>query len=56
MSETPASRRVARIVTAHRQIEGAGFMVRRAFPTIELDMVDPFLLIDEMGPTDYGPG
>jgi redox-sensitive bicupin YhaK (pirin superfamily) len=49
-------RNVARIVTAHRQLEGGGFVVRRPFPGEHLDSVDPFLLIDEMGPVDYGPG
>jgi quercetin 2,3-dioxygenase len=45
-----------RVVTAHRQREGAGFIVRRPFPTQGLDLVDPFLLLDEMGPVDYAPG
>ena len=52
----PAIREAARIVTAHRQREGAGFIVRRPFPTQGLDLVDPFLLLDEMGPVDYRPG
>jgi redox-sensitive bicupin YhaK (pirin superfamily) len=30
--------------------------VRRPFPSFGLDHVDPFLLLDEMGPADYGPG
>lgn len=49
-------REVTRIATAHRQKEGGGFIVRRPFPGMELDLVDPFLLLDEMGPADYGPG
>lgn len=49
-------REVVHTVTAHRQREGAGFIVRRPLPTMGLDAVDPFLLIDEMGPADYGPG
>jgi redox-sensitive bicupin YhaK (pirin superfamily) len=49
-------REASRIVTAHRQREGAGFIVRRPFPTQGLDHVDPFLLLDEMGPVDYRPG
>ena len=49
-------REVSRIVTAHRQREGAGFIVRRPFPTQGLELVDPFLLLDEMGPADYAPG
>ncbi len=49
-------REVVRIVTAHRQREGAGFMVRRPLPSNGFDAADPFLLLDEMGPVDYGPG
>ncbi|HXB55511.1 MAG TPA: pirin family protein [Vicinamibacteria bacterium] len=50
------SRRVEHVISAHRQLEGGGFVVRRPFPTAELPLVDPFLLLDEMGPADYGPG
>jgi redox-sensitive bicupin YhaK (pirin superfamily) len=50
------SRKVERVITAHRQLEGGGFVVRRPFPTTGLALVDPFLLLDEMGPADYGPG
>ena len=49
-------RKPVQIVTAHRQTEGGGFVVRRPFPGAQLDYVDPFLLIDEMGPVDYAPG
>jgi quercetin 2,3-dioxygenase len=49
-------REATRIVTAHRQREGGGFIVRRPVPTLGMDQVDPFLLIDEMGPVDYAPG
>ena len=54
--KAPVNREPRQIVTAHRQLEGAGFVVRRPLPSGEVDMVDPFLLIDEMGPVDYGPG
>ena len=42
---------MSRIVTAHRQTEGAGFVIRRPFPG-ELSMAeaDPFLLLDHLGP------
>ncbi len=50
------SRGVSRVVTAHSQTEGGGFVVRRPFPGEELDMADPFLLLDEMGPVTYAPG
>jgi redox-sensitive bicupin YhaK (pirin superfamily) len=51
-----SSREVHRIVHATRQKEGGGFIVRRPFPVAGLEVVDPFLLLDEMGPADYGPG
>jgi redox-sensitive bicupin YhaK (pirin superfamily) len=50
------NRSVKKIITAHRQQEGAGFVVRRPVPTAGLSLVDPFLLIDELGPVSYGPG
>ncbi|MGO8969384.1 MAG: pirin family protein [Myxococcaceae bacterium] len=49
-------RTVNRVVTAHRQKEGGGFVVRRPYPTAGLSLVDPFLLLDEMGPVAYRPG
>src|SRR5690349_20770236 len=53
---TVTSRPVMRVVDAVRTTEGEGFHVRRPFPTGALSMVDPFLLLDEMGPTDNAPG
>jgi len=49
-------REVVRVVRAHRQTEGGGFVVRRPFPSGGLRHADPFLLLDEMGPVDYAPG
>jgi len=49
-------RAVARVARATQQLEGGGFVVRRPFPTRGFDQVDPFLLLDEMGPVDYAPG
>jgi quercetin 2,3-dioxygenase len=49
-------RTVARIVSATRTLEGAGFVVNRPFPTQQFDFFDPFLLLDEMGPVELGPG
>ncbi len=46
-------RRIERVVVAHRQLEGAGFIVRRPFPSPRFDAADPFLLLDELGPVDY---
>src|SRR2546430_14505498 len=49
-------RPVAKVVPAPRTVEGGGFVVRRTSPSPRLDMVDPFLLLDQMGPAEYGPG
>lgn len=49
-------RPITRVVTAHRQQEGAGFVVRRPFPTEGFLQADPFLMLDEMGPVTYAPG
>jgi redox-sensitive bicupin YhaK (pirin superfamily) len=49
-------REVEKLVTAHKQREGGGFIVRRPFPALGMNAVDPFLLLDEMGPVDYAPG
>ena len=49
-------REVARLSIANRQLEGGGFVVRRPLPTQSLELVDPFLLVDEMGPVIYGAG
>jgi redox-sensitive bicupin YhaK (pirin superfamily) len=50
------SRPVTRVVPGVVTLEGGGFQVRRPFPTPALGEIDPFLLLDEMGPTDYAPG
>lgn len=57
-TQTPAmaSRDIVHVSIAHRQREGGGFIVRRPFPTEGLRMVDPFLMIDELGPIEYAPG
>ena len=49
-------RPVAGVIAAQRQVEGGGFVVRRPFPAGRIEAIDPFLLLDEMGPVDYGPG
>jgi hypothetical protein len=49
-------RTVRRVVTAIEAREGAGFLVHRPFPARGLEHVDPFLLLDEMGPVDVAAG
>jgi len=55
-AEPKRTREVTRVIDAERHVEGGGFTVRRPFPTAAISLVDPFLLIDEMGPIDYAPG
>ena len=47
---------VSRVVPSIETLEGGGFLVHRPFPTQALSQVDPFLLLDEMGPMDLAPG
>ena len=49
-------RTVAGIVNSIKTLEGGGFLVRRPFPTPAFSEFDPFLLLDEMGPMEVGPG
>jgi hypothetical protein len=53
---TGAGRTVAGVVNSIETLEGAGFLVRRPFPTAAFSEFDPFLLLDEMGPMELGPG
>ncbi|HKO59374.1 MAG TPA: pirin family protein [Thermoanaerobaculia bacterium] len=50
------TRSVAQLVHATPQLEGEGMIVTRPFPTARLDRLDPFLLLDRMGPVTHGPG
>jgi len=50
------TRTVEKVVHSINTLEGAGFAVRRPFPTDNLAIVDSFLLLDHLGPTTYGPG
>jgi hypothetical protein len=49
-------RTVAQLVHATPQLEGEGMIVTRPFPTARLDSIDPFLLLDRMGPIAHAPG
>lgn len=54
-TETMRNRAVRNVVSAPKQREGAGFEVRRPFPSIDLRTADPFILLDQMGPVAYEP-
>jgi quercetin 2,3-dioxygenase len=49
-------RTVAGVVNSIETLEGGGFLVRRPFPKPAFSFFDPFLLLDEMGPMEVGPG
>jgi hypothetical protein len=49
-------RSASRIINGVRTVEGEGFVVNRVFPTSALSDIDPFQLLDEMGPADLAPG
>jgi len=49
-------RGVTRVFTAPRASDGDGVELRRAFPGAELTELDPFLLLDQMGPMDFAKG
>ncbi|HEY0394087.1 MAG TPA: pirin family protein [Candidatus Elarobacter sp.] len=50
------TRSLARVIPAVATLEGGGFLVHRPIPTGAVEQVDPFLLLDEMGPMDHAPG
>ncbi len=50
------ARRVRSLTTAPAGFEGEGFPVRRAFAGVPMEMLDPFIHMDQMGEVDYGPG
>jgi quercetin 2,3-dioxygenase len=50
------TRSISSIVNSVQTTEGEGFVVNRAFPTHLLSDLDPFLLLDEIGPKDLAPG
>ncbi|GAA3044506.1 pirin family protein [Pseudonocardia yunnanensis] len=53
---TSIARPVARVITAHRQFEGAGIAIHRPFPgPMSMVDADPFLLLDHAGPTVNAP-
>lgn len=50
------ARTVKELVHATPQLEGEGMIVTRPFPTARLDQLDPFLLLDRLGPVTHAPG
>ncbi len=56
MGDVVSARTVVGTLPAQRVVEGDGFVVRRPFPAPGVEVVDPFLLLDQMGPVTHGPG
>lgn len=57
MTKTDAQfRGLARAVPSLNTLEGGGVEIHRAFPIPQMEDIDPFLLLDHMGPIDYRPG
>jgi quercetin 2,3-dioxygenase len=44
------------VTTAPQGYEGEGFPVRRAFAGLSYADLDPFIMMDQMGEVEYGPG
>ncbi len=51
-----AQRPVRSVTSAPGGFEGEGFPVKRAFAGVDLRLLDPFIMMDEMGEVDYAPG
>jgi quercetin 2,3-dioxygenase len=49
-------RPVVSVTQAVRELEGAGFPVWRGFRGLAFEQIDPFLLLDELGPLTWAPG
>ena len=56
MTKTATLRSVTQVAASAATLEGGGVLVHRAFPNGALDSLDPFLLLDEMGPLEMTPG
>ncbi len=51
-----AARAVRSITTAPTGLEGEGFPVRRAFAGVDSAVLDPFIMMDQMGEVEYAAG
>ncbi len=49
-------RSVLRIIKSETTQDGEGVILKRSFPNSFISEFDPFLLLDEIGPTDIKPG
>ncbi|MCX5193498.1 pirin family protein [Streptomyces sp. NBC_00249] len=56
ITATASTRPTVRVVSPFHTFEGEGFPVRRPFPQPGLPLLDPFLMVDQVGPHLLGPG
>ena len=56
MASTLVPRVISRVISAHQAREGGGFVIRRSIGSGDLRNLDPFLMLDHMGPVNYKPG
>ncbi|NCY16914.1 MAG: pirin family protein [Actinobacteria bacterium] len=54
-ADTGAPRRLRAVTTAPEGFEGEGFPVRRAFAGVPVSELDPFIMMDQMGPIVWPP-
>src|SRR5437762_220813 len=47
---------IEQVLPSMRAAEGDGMVIHRAFPGSSVSEIDPFLLLDEMGPLELHPG
>ncbi len=55
-SDLVRGRAVRSVTTAPTGFEGEGFPVRRAFAGVPAELLDPFIMMDQMGEVEYAPG
>lgn len=48
-------RTVSKVAPSLKTLEGGGVEIHRAFPTPQMEDLDPFLLLDHMGPIQFEP-
>jgi quercetin 2,3-dioxygenase len=53
---TSVPRPVVQVATAPEGFEGEGFPVRRAFARVHTSLLDPFIMMDQMGEVEYAAG
>jgi hypothetical protein len=56
INSSSSSRSISQIIKSETTQDGEGVTLNRSFPNTFISEFDPFLLLDEIGPTDLIPG